>query len=117
MEIEHVKKCPEKKYWYHLVLASVVEHRSETSSTDSEPRIKMLIHSIVSVVDFCKLFVPNGYLIGQSQQWKDQNSVSNLFKVNNKDTRLEVVLVSLLLTKGFLVFPGGIKWEFWSEIG
>ena len=30
---------------------------------------------------------PTGILLVQSQQWKHQNNVWNLFKVNNRDTR------------------------------
>ena len=48
---------------------------------------------------------PSRYLLVQSQQCKHQNSVWNLFKVYNKDTRttsltlfIDVILMSLLLT-------------------
>ena len=37
------------------------------------------------------------HLLFQSQQWKHQNNVWNLCKINNKDVN-DVVLVSLLLT-------------------
>ena len=30
--------------------------------------------------------IPSQYLLTQSQQWKHQNNVWNLFKVNNKDS-------------------------------
>ena len=40
---------------------------------------------------------PIRHLLVKSQQWKNKNTVWNLFKVNNKDT-YDVVLVSLLLT-------------------
>ena len=40
---------------------------------------------------------PSRHLLVQKQQWKHQNNVWNLFKVNNKDTR-RLVLVSLLLS-------------------
>ena len=33
------------------------------------------------------LAIPNRYLLVQSQQWKHQKSVWNMFKVNNKETR------------------------------
>ena len=39
----------------------------------------------------------------QTQQWKHQTNVWNLFKVNNKDNNVNVVvLVSLLLTLAIL---------------
>ena len=44
---------------------------------------------------------PNRHLLLQSQQWKHQNNVNNLFKVNNKREQKDVkgvVLLSLLLT-------------------
>ena len=46
---------------------------------------------------------PSRYLLVQSQQWKYQNNVWNLFKVNNKETRtmndvIDIFLKSLLLT-------------------
>ena len=54
-----------------FVLASVVKHRNHAqkmSSTESESRIKMQIHSYVFVIDFEQLFEPSRHLIGQSQQ-------------------------------------------------
>ena len=44
---------------------------------------------------------PGRYLPVQSQQWKHQSNVCNLFKVNNRSTKndvTDVVLVLLLLT-------------------
>ena len=35
----------------------------------------------------CRYIVTSWYLFVQSQQWKHQNNMRNLFKVNRKDTR------------------------------
>ena len=35
----------------------------------------------------CRYIVTSWYLLVQSQQWKHQNNMRNLFKVNRKDTR------------------------------
>ena len=58
---------------------------------------------VVIIANFGYAFPTNPYpsrhLLVQSQQWKHQNNVWNLTKVNNKDTDVnDVVLVSLLLT-------------------
>ena len=52
------------------------------------------------------------YLIVQSQQWKHQNNVWNLFKVNKKDTSAPF-LYPLKTSENFdfLTFSGGIEME------
>ena len=58
------------------------------------------------------LWFPRRDLLVQSLQWKHQNSVWNLFKVNNKNTRMtSTTLVSCLIINSekishiFLAFP------------
>ena len=36
----------------------------------------------------CRVLVPSRYLLFESQQWKHENNVWNLFKAINKDTRM-----------------------------
>ena len=52
----------------------------------------------------------NWYFLVQCQQWKHQNNVWNLFKVNNKDTRTASVTSFLYLYcklwTNFTYFPG-----------
>ena len=62
--------------------------------------------------------IPSWYLLAQSQQWKYQNNVWNLFKVNNKDTRTEDqpnVKLELLLSKMRVVLNGFIWYTFNRE--
>ena len=42
--------------------------------------------------------VPNRHLLVKSKQWKHQNNVSNLLKVNSEVDVNDVVVVSSLLT-------------------
>ena len=54
-----------------------------------------------SLLKFQVSALPRNHLLVESKQWKHQNNVWNLFKINKKGTRsntIEVVQVSLLLT-------------------
>ena len=49
---------------------------------------------LVSHFRFIKDLLPSGHLLVQSQQWKHQNNTGNLFKVNNKDTRMKSYFIN-----------------------
>ena len=44
-------------------------------------------HTLSSEEYLVPRFIPSQYLLVQSQQWKHENNVSSLLKVNNKGTR------------------------------
>ena len=87
----------------------------------------------VAFPDFARILVfenflilqgPIQHLLVQSHQWKHQNNVWNIFKVDNKETKTNVndpFLVSLLVSlKLFhtllLTTVGGVSWYLWLNV-
>ena len=53
-------------------------------------RLTQFIWSKLSIkcCEDCRVLVPSRYLLVESQQWKHENNLWNLFKAINKDTRM-----------------------------
>ena len=64
--------------------------------------------------DFTEYFygeiIPSRHLLVQSQQWKPQNNMGNLFKVNNKDTRTTSIRILLTCNRFHSFFCYFLNW-------
>ena len=68
------------------------------ADTDNQPSRLLTLLLTWNRLFSSGMTLPSRHLLVQSQQWKHQNNVWNLFNVNNKENKNGVVLVSLSLT-------------------